>query len=236
MELIDLVDKDTTLRDYQIESKKNIYSAWKNSPRVLFQMPTGTGKTRLFSSIIRDIQQISAEQKERYGVLVIAHRTELIEQIDETLSQKYHIAHGIIKSGYPEDIRMPVQVASIQTLCRRFSNWSERQFAYIIIDEAHHALAKTYSQIIRHYYSAKVLGVTATPYRLSGESFRDLFGKLIVSQDVSKFIEQGHLCGYDYVSIKPNSRFQRLINEISDIGKDGDYAESALMNICDKDI
>lgn len=235
MNLLDVAELDQSLREYQTNSKIEIYKAWESTPSVMFQMPTGTGKTRLFSSIIKDTQRCSHENHERYGVLVLAHRTELIEQIDNTLSQKYNIAHGIIKSGYEEDLRFPVQVASVQTLTRRIDKWQKKAFSYIIIDEAHHAMAKTYRKICNAFPDAKILGVTATPYRLSGESFRDLFGALILSQGVNKFIEQGYLSQYEYYSIRPTSAMQRIIDEIDDFGTDGDYSETALINACDKD-
>lgn len=235
MELLDIANKDITLRDYQIQSKINIYKAWNTTPSVLFQMPTGTGKTRLFSSIIRDTQAYAHETQTRQPVLVLAHRTELIEQISETLGQKYHIAHGIIKTGYDEDLRFHVQVASVQSISRRLERWKSKDFRYIIIDEAHHVLAKTYKKILAAFPHAKILGVTATPYRLSGESFRDVFGTLIVSQSVTKFIEQGYLSEYQYFSIRPDSRMQEMIDNIDDIGLDGDYKEAALLEACDKD-
>ena len=235
MTLVDIAIDDKTLRPYQLESKLDIYKAWDNSPSIMFQMPTGTGKTRLFSSIIKDIQKLSVKKRERIGILVLVHRTELIEQIHETLLFKYGVSHGIIKSGYKEDLTMPVQIASVQSLTRRIEQWKNKSFSYIIIDEAHHALAKTYRKICNAYHDARILGVTATPYRLSGESFRDLFGKLIVSQSVSKFIEQGYLSQYNYYSIKQSSSIQHEIDEINEFGSDGDYSEQALLRVCDKD-
>ena len=235
MTLLDIAIEDQTLRPYQYESKLEIYKAWEHSPSIMFQMPTGTGKTRLFSSIIKDIQKLSVKTREKIGVLVLVHRTELIEQIHDTLIFKYGVSHGIIKSGYEEDATMAVQVASVQSLTRRIEQWKNKSFSYIIIDEAHHALAKTYRKVCEAYRGARVLGVTATPYRLSGESFRDLFGKLIVSQSVSKFIEQGYLSQYNYYSIKPSSSIQHEIDEINEFGSDGDYSEAALIRVCDKD-
>ena len=235
MTLIEIAVNDKTLRPYQHESKLEIYKAWETSPSIMFQMPTGTGKTRLFSSIIKDIQNLSVQNRERIGILILVHRTELIEQIHDTLIFKYGVSHGIIKSGYNEDTTMPVQIASVQSLTRRLEQWKNKSFSYIIIDEAHHALAKTYRKICDAFSNARVLGVTATPYRLSGESFRDLFGKLIVSQSVSKFIEQGYLSQYNYYSIKPTSSIQHDIDDINEFGSDGDYSEAALVRVCDKD-
>ena len=233
MRLLDLPEIDDGLRDYQKNGKHNIYQAWESCRTVLFQMPTGTGKTRLFSSIIRDTQRQAQQEHCRKGVLVLAHRTELIEQIDQTLSFKYGIAHGIVKSGYEEQMHYPVQVASVQTIVRRLDRWTTKGFSYIIIDEAHHAVSPTYLKICKQFPEAKVLGVTATPCRLSGDALRKLFGSLVLSQPVSKFIQQGYLSPYQYYSIKPESQIQRELDSISHFNIEGDYADADMMRICD---
>ena len=208
MRLSELPEIDETLRPYQVTGKKEIYRAWDTCRTVLFQMPTGTGKTRLFSSIIKDIRRLWQEDKVIRRVLVLAHRTELIQQIDETLSFKYGISHGIIKSGVEETWNRTVQVASVQTIARRLDKWTAKDFAYIIIDEAHHAVSATYMKICKQFPEAKILGVTATPCRLTGDALRKLFGVLVVSQPINKFIEQHYLSAYSYFSIKPESRVQ----------------------------
>ena len=233
MRLSELPEIDETLRPYQVTGKKEIYRAWDTCRTVLFQMPTGTGKTRLFSSIIKDIRRLWQEDKVIRRVLVLAHRKELIDQIDETLSFKYGISHGIIKSGVEETWNRTVQVASVQTIVRRLDKWSSKEFAYIIIDEAHHAVSSTYMRICKQFPDAKILGVTATPCRLTGDALRRLFGVLVISQPVSKFIEQGYLSPYSYYSIKPNSRIQLQLDNISHFNIDGDYAEADMMRVFD---
>ena len=164
---------------------------------------------------------------------MLAHRKELIDQIDETLSFKYGISHGIIKSGVEETWNRTVQVASVQTIVRRLDKWSAKDFAYIIIDEAHHAVSPTYLKICKQFPEAKILGVTATPCRLTGDALRKLFGVLVISQPVSKFIEQGFLSPYSYYSIKPNSRIQMQLDNIDHFNIDGDYAEADMMRVFD---
>lgn len=68
---------DSTLRPYQQKAKKEIFESWDEVDSVMFQMPTGTGKTRLFTSIISDINKYSIQRKEAVKILIIAHRTEL---------------------------------------------------------------------------------------------------------------------------------------------------------------
>lgn len=234
--LINIANSDNSLRPYQIESKKEIYEAWLSVRSVLFQMPTGTGKTRLFASIIKDVRTISIAKAiiPQPRILVLAHRTELIEQISNTITNKYHITCGIIKSGILENMDAMVQVASVQSLTRRLARWGTIPFGLIVIDEAHHALAKTYLKICSAFPYARILGVTATPCRLNGESFRKIFDKLIVSPSVQSFIEMGYLSRFQYYSIKPTTQIQYDIDSIKYFGANGDYAERELMDICDR--
>lgn len=93
----------------------------------------------------------------------------------------------------------------------------------IVIDEAHHALAESYMELWRRYPEAKKLGMTATPCRLNGKGFTDLFDKLVSSWSIAEFIKKGYLSVFDYVSIRRESEEQRLINELKKRGTDGDY-------------
>lgn len=223
---------DTYLREYQQRSKIAIYNEWKHHNSVMFQMPTGTGKTCLFVSIIKDIHNWNKRTKQINRILVLAHREELIDQISENLGQRYGIAHGIIKSGKESESRHPVQVASVQTLVRRLDEWKNKSFSFIIIDEAHHSVAETYQTIVKSFPDAKVLGVTATPYRLNGTGFRHIFGTLLLSDSIKSFIKKGYLANYHYYSISPDSKTQIAIDNISDFDVSGDYSENAMLSIC----
>ena len=227
--------KDEQLRDYQLENKLKIYEHLEVHQSVMLQMPTGTGKTRLFASIVKDIHNLSIKEKKAYKVLILAHRNELIKQISENVGVQYGIAHGKIMSKNWEEDYYPTQVASVQTLIRRLDKWGDKKFDFIIIDEAHHALAPTYVKICNEFPEAKILGVTATPYRMSKLSFRSMFDELIVSASISEFIKKGYLSEYEYYSIKPSSKIQKLVDNISEFDFDGDYAEKALSNSFDKD-
>lgn len=225
----DICRVDPTLRDYQQEAKQAIFEAWDRINSIMLQMPTGTGKTKLFSSIIHDINKYSVETKQPVKIVVIAHRTELIEQIDEHLT-KYSIPHGIIAGGFVRDLKLPVQVASIQTL----SNNHNKEIAkninadFLIVDEAHHSLARTYKSLWNLYPNAKRLGVTATPWRMSGNGFTDLFDDIILSWTIKKFIKQGFLSNYNYFSLKQSSDISQAIDTIDEFDIEGDYKVSAL--------
>jgi superfamily II DNA or RNA helicase len=226
----DICKIDNTLRPYQQKAKKEIFESWDKVNSVMFQMPTGTGKTRLFTSLIYDINNFSIKRKEAIKILIIAHRTELIDQIDESL-QKYKVAHGVIAGNKRErkNYRLPVQVASIQTLTNRYNIEDAKKLnvQFVIIDEAHHALASSYKKLWTIYPNAKWLGVTATPWRMNHKSFTDLFDKIIVSMPIKDFIKQGYLSSYKYYSLRDDSSIKKRIDNI-ETDRFGEYKEDSM--------
>ena len=102
--------RDRSLRDYQSEGKAKIYSMWTQMRSIMYQMPTGTGKTKLFVSIARDLFDWGAARKKLVKILFLAHRIELIDQISENLGNKYNLAHGLIAAGSREQQFYGLQV------------------------------------------------------------------------------------------------------------------------------
>lgn len=202
------------LRPYQIQGIRDIFDAWnpatKDLMNVLFQMPTGTGKTTVFSEIVR-----RARLKNK-TILIVVHRKELVEQIVDRLSN-FEIEAGIISGQFKPDTEKEVQVATIQSL-------SNRQYPaadIIIIDECHHAKAATYKKLWEIYPKARFLGVTATPIRMSGEGFSDLFDILVNCGKLSEFVAQGYLVKVRHlVGMTPNLSSIRV--------KMNDYAQDEL--------
>jgi superfamily II DNA or RNA helicase len=219
---------DSSLRPYQQKAKKEIFESWDEVDNVMFQMPTGTGKTRLFTSIIRDVNDYSKLRREPVKILIIAHRTELIDQIDESLT-KYKVPHNVIAGGRDRNYKYPVNVASIQTITHpnNLKDAKKLNVQFIIIDEAHHALATTYRKLWKLYPSSKKLGVTATPWRMNHQSFLDLFDKLVLSMPIKEFIKQGFLAPYKYFSLKSDSDIQKTIEDI-ELDRFGEYKESSM--------
>ena len=125
-----------------------------------------------------------------------------------------------------------IKVMSIQWLSRHYGEMGEKP-GLIVIDEAHHALAETYAEMMNAYPKAKKLGLTATPYRLNGKGFTDLFDTLLCSWSMEKFIAEGRLSLYDYYSIKPDSADQLLIDSLQKRGADGDYQQKELNEVMD---
>lgn len=218
------------LRAHQIEAKRKIFDAWDTCDAVMLQMPTGTGKTYLFTSIVNDLLTAYKERHREIHILIVVHRTELVDQISATLS-RFGIAHGFIQGSREQHLWKRVQVASIMSVLtdKNYYNTIRMKFDYIIVDEAHHSLADTYINLFSLFPDAKKLGVTATPWRLNHESFLGLYQKLITSPQISWFINHHLLSDFDYVSIKPDSDIQRLVNA-SEVAQTGDFSNADLDN------
>jgi superfamily II DNA or RNA helicase len=227
------IDADNTgLRPYQAEQKQNIYAKWDQMSNVMLQMPTGTGKTIVFTSIVKDIRRWCIANSPESKILIIAHRKELIQQASDKLGL---MPHGIIQSGIHQQLSLPIQVASIQTFMsrRNYDIMHRMRFDFIIIDEAHHALAPGYQKLWEMFPNSKKLGVTATPWRMSHAGFRDLFGDIVLSKSIEWFVNNGYLANYEYISIKRDSEVQHTINDINRYGADGDYREADLSELFD---
>ena len=133
----------------------------------------------------------------------------------------------------PTSNMMPIKAVSIQWLAKHYDEIEEEP-GMIVIDEAHHALAKTYKEMWERFPNAKFLGLTATPCRLNGKGFTDLFDVLVQSWSVPEFISKGRLATYDFVSIKSDGVTQRLINSLQKRGADGDYQNKEMDMLLNK--
>ncbi len=133
----------------------------------------------------------------------------------------------------PTSDMMPIKAVSIQWLAKHYDEIEEEP-GMIVIDEAHHALAKTYKEMWDRFPNAKFLGLTATPCRLNGKGFTDLFDILVQSWSVPEFISKGRLATYDFVSIKSDSVAQRLIDSLQKRGADGDYQNKEMDMLLNK--
>jgi superfamily II DNA or RNA helicase len=183
------------LRDYQQSLLQGLFEAWSEKRRVMAQLPTGGGKTIIFSFLANEV----AHHGDR--VLVLAHREELITQAAAKLEAVTGKPVGIIKAGYSPSPLYPIQVASVQTLVNRLRDWPD--FGLIVIDEAHHSTANTYRKILEAYPESYQLGVTATPIRTDGSGFRDLFDALVTGPTVRELIDLGHLSRFKLFGAKP---------------------------------
>ena len=157
--------------------------------RVLMVAPTGSGKTVIGAEIGADAVQAGAR------VLYLVHRRELVKQS----SAKLHalgLDHGIVAAGFPTRPNDPVQIASIQTLHARTARSSRMELPIaevIVVDEAHHATARTWARLLAAYPDAVIIGLTATPCRADGRGLGGIFEALIECPQVADLIEAGFL-------------------------------------------
>ena len=216
--------KEIKLFDYQEDMKERIEKALRLHRSVMAQMPTGTGKTYLLTAVIDSFVSNNPMEK----VWIVAHRRELVSQIDETV-RKFHS----YSASNTSSLLSSVKAMSIQWLSKHYDEIEEEP-GMIVIDEAHHALANTYKEMWERFPKAKFLGLTATPCRLNGKGFTDLFDVLVQSWGIPEFISKGRLATYDFVSIKSDGVTQRLIDSLQKRGADGDYQNKEMDMLLNK--
>lgn len=178
------------LRHYQQEAREAIQVEWKNGNRItLLVLPTGTGKTIVFSKVIED------RVKKGERVLVLAHRGELLDQAADKLEQATGLKCATEKADQTSlGSWFRVVVGSVQTMMRekRLKKFPKDFFDSIIIDEAHHCLSDSYQRILNHF-DANVLGVTATPDRGDMKNLGSYFQSLAYEYSLPKAIKEGFL-------------------------------------------
>ena len=234
--------KEIRLYDYQEEMMERIDMAFRSYQSVMVQMPTGTGKTVLLA------EQVKSEERRVKNpcVWIVVHRRELVEQIKETLNATHNVECEMLNVNESKPLdssfftlhsslnpldsslftlrsSLNPRVFSIQWLSKHYQELEEKP-SLIIIDEAHHAVAKTYKEVMDAYPEARKLGLTATPCRLDRRGFTDLFDVLLQSWSTKKFIADGRLSLYDYMSIKADSIDQRMVFGLTKRGADGDFS------------
>ena len=230
------------LFDYQKDMAMRIEKAFRLYRSVMAQMPTGTGKTVVLASVVESF----LGEHPLKSVWIVAHRRELVSQIQETIERVFSNRLAEKEDGSSDNlIEKPldsslftlrsslIKAMSIQWLARHYDEIGEEP-GMIVIDEAHHALAKTYKEMWDRFPKAKFLGLTATPCRLNGKGFTDLFDVLVQSWSVPEFISKGRLATYDFVSIKSNGVTQRLIDSLQKRGADGDYQNKEMDMLLNK--
>ena len=235
--------KKIKLFDYQEDMKSRIEKALGLHRSVMVQMPTGTGKTILLASVVESFLR----EHSNCNVWIVAHRRELVSQIKDTLNK---FLLNFIFSNHPVPpskeaskpspdclsagaSNVPVKAMSIQWLAKHYDEIKEGP-GMIVIDEAHHALAKTYKEMWERFPNAKFLGLTATPCRLNGKGFTDLFDVLVQAWGIPEFICKGRLATYDFVSIKSDGVTQWLIDSLQKRGADGDYQNKEMDMLLNK--
>jgi superfamily II DNA or RNA helicase len=207
------------LRPYQEDAITRVRAAFREARRVLLVMPTGAGKTVCFAYVTH------GAMRRGNRVLILAHRQELVDQISSAL-KSFDVDHGFIAAGYYERPRAMVQVGSTASVVRRLQRTVPPDL--IVIDEAHHTTRKnTLGQILSAFPKARVLGVTATPVRLSGEGLGEVFERMVIGPTTQELMDLGALCPvrvYAPPGIDTSSLHMRA----------GDFAVAELIAAADK--
>lgn len=228
--------KEIKLFDYQQEMLENITEVFSAAAfdtnlynekgkrvnvgsSVMVQMPTGTGKTYVMAAVVKWFLDTYSKGE----VWLIAHRKELVEQMEQTLD-RFALEYGEKDEVLEEKVR--IRVLSIQWLTRNIGDLEKNGFkpGMIIVDEAHHSLATSYQDVFIRNHKALKIGMTATPCRMKQASFRTLFSRLITSPSIKDFILHGYLAPCNYVVIGEKSTDQQIVNLLTDRSGDGDYS------------
>lgn len=179
------------LRPYQEIAKDKVLTEWEvGHKKTLLVLPTGTGKTIVFSKIIEEC----VRRGER--VLILAHRGELLDQAADKLEKSTGLVTAKEKA---EETSVGswarVVVGSVQSMAqaKRLSRFKPDHFGAIIVDEAHHILSNTYQTVLNHFHEANILGVTATPDRGDMKNLGQFFESLAYEYSLPKAIKEGFL-------------------------------------------
>lgn len=189
--------------------------------RILVQAPTGFGKT-----VVGSFMVLGAVQR-RKRVTFMAHREELIQQAARTF-KSLNLEPGFISASFTPNPHALVQIAGVDTLRNRLEKVPVPDM--LVVDECHHAVSPSWRKVIDYYHSrgALIVGLSATPKRLSGEPLRDCFDVMVKGPRVADLIARGSLCEYDYFCPPP-------MFDLAGVKKvHGEYSSSQLAAKCDK--
>lgn len=182
-----------SLRPYQIAARDAVYRSWADHRSTLLVLATGCGKTFTAGEILR-------ARADEGRILWLAHRSELLDQAAETLEQRIDLGCELEKAEARACVdgdlwgARPVVVASVQTLRgKRLARWPRSTFRTIVVDEAHHAAARGYREILAHFPDAKILGLTATPDRGDGVGLGAVFDDVAYQYDLRAAIRDAYL-------------------------------------------
>ncbi len=187
------------LRKYQQESINSIQKEWDNGrKRTLLVLPTGCGKTVVFTKLAEEMV------KQGKRVLILAHRTELLEQASDKLFKITGLKTALEKADSTViGSWCRVSVGSVQTLQRdkRLNQFPKDYWDVIIVDEAHHILSDGYMKVMKYFDVANVLGVTATPDRSDMRNLGSYFDSLAYEYSLVQAIKEGYLSKIKAITI-----------------------------------
>ena len=213
------------LRPYQEEARLKVQEQWDGGVnKTLLVLPTGCGKTIVFSKIIEDRVKLGER------VLILAHRSELLEQASDKLKKSTGLNTALEKADSSSlNSWYMVTVGSVQTLQRekRLKQFSNDYFDTIVIDEAHHCISNGYQNVLNHFDKAKVLGVTATPDRGDMKDLGTYFESLAYEYKIVDAIKEGYLSKIQSLTIPLNLDLSGVATQ------NGDFKASDVSNALD---
>jgi superfamily II DNA or RNA helicase len=212
--------EEIALRPYQEEALMALLAA-RAGGRALCVLPTGTGKTCIFSHLAHTL---------RVPTLVLAHRKELLEQARQKLLRYFNEAEiGIVGAGYSQ-WDSPIIVGNIQTLRNHLERLRAKDIRLVICDESHHATYNnTYAQVFAATPSAFIVGFTATPERLDGKSIVDIFGNPVYERNIRDMVQEGWLCDLRGIVVRSRASLDNVQKRM------GDFSEEQLARELDEE-
>jgi superfamily II DNA or RNA helicase len=181
-------------RPYQEDAFTGVRTQLRDNRSTLLVLPTGSGKTFIFSRIAHDWPERDYAQELSQRVLVLAHRDELLQQARQRIAKETGELVGLEQAEARAGLERIV-VGSVQTLCQpdRLGGWKPDAFGLVICDEAHHGPSPSYKRIFEHFASAKLLGVTATPDRADEKAMGQVFESVAYVYEIEDAISDAWL-------------------------------------------
>ncbi len=207
---------EVSLREHQTDALQKLNELRNQGKTIaLLTHATGTGKTHIALS---DAQNIGLR------TLYLAHRTPLLSQTQARFAEIWSDATAAIyrkRQGKPDT---QIVLSTVQAMAASLTNFDEREFGYIIVDEAHYAAAETYRKVIGYFKAKFILGLTATPERHDGQSLIEIFQNSAHRLDLEDAIAGGLLVPIRCVRVctnidLTNIRFNSVNYRSTDLGK-----------------
>lgn len=182
------------LREYQQEAIDNLYTIREGGDSIaLLYHATGVGKT---------VTAATDAKKVNGRTLFLVHNLKLADQAEKTFAQIWPEASRGYYTGAEKNVEAQVLFATVQSISNNLLEFGTKDFEYIIVDECHHAAAKTYQQIFSYFEPKFILGLTATPERADGEDILKLFQNVAHKMDLKTAVERGILAPIRCIRVK----------------------------------
>ncbi len=205
----DLVETESVfeMREYQLEAWEALWQARQNgADRALIHLATGLGKTRTATLDAAKFEEEFTEQTGRLPkIMFVSHQTGINEQAAQDFSHFMPASDQGLLNKHHKDTSKQLTFATFQSLRRHLPSLAPDTFDYIIYDEAHHAQADTYKDVVEHFQPTFKVGITATPNREDGRDIRELFGEEVFSVGLPEAIAEGWLAKIDYHIVFDNA-------------------------------